>query len=72
MSPERAREARKPRPLGRSFTYADYLELRGWEFDKFRDMPPITDEELAGTDWAELAADLLGFASSPLDHPQGQ
>jgi hypothetical protein len=38
------------------FTYLDYLELRGWEFEKFRSMPAITQEEIDTVDWAVLAA----------------
>ena len=36
------------------FTYLDYLELRAWEFEKFRSMPPLTDEEIAAVDWEAL------------------
>jgi hypothetical protein len=56
MSAEKARRAEPATGQRRRFTYADYVELRGWEFDKFRDMPPITESELADTDWGELAA----------------
>jgi hypothetical protein len=38
------------------FTYLDYLELRGWEFEKFRRMPPISDDEIEAVDWQELAS----------------
>lgn len=38
------------------FTYLDYLELRGWEFEKFRHMPAITQEEIDTVDWGALAA----------------
>lgn len=37
------------------FTYLDYLELRAWEFEKFRHMPPIAAEEIAAVDWDDLA-----------------
>jgi hypothetical protein len=52
-------------PVGRSrFTYLDYLELRGWEFEKFRGMPPISDQEIAAVDWPALAA---RFAARPAE-----
>jgi len=38
----------------RRFTYLDYLELRAWEFEKFRSMPPLSDEEIAAVDWKSL------------------
>ena len=37
------------------FTYLDYLELYGWEFEKFRRMAPISDEEIETVDWSALA-----------------
>jgi len=38
------------------FTYLDYLELRGWEFEKFRHMPAITQEEIEAVSWVDLAS----------------
>lgn len=34
-------------PAARRFTYADYLELHAWEFEKFRFLPAITEAEIA-------------------------
>ena len=42
------------------FTYLDYLELRAWEFEKFRCMPAITQEEIDTIDWEELARKVEG------------
>lgn len=42
------------------FTYLDYLELRAWEFRKFRFMPPIADEEIESVDWDALFSRLRG------------
>ena len=59
--------SRKPHPDGRSpaaraqrFTYLDYLELRAWEFGKFRRLPPIRPEEIASVDWDALERSLGG------------
>jgi len=60
MSPEKARRAEPTTGRITRFNYADYVELRGWEFDKFRRMSPISEEELADVDLASLAARLLG------------
>ncbi len=54
MGPEDASRTGSIRRDERPFTYADYLELYGWEFDKFRQMPPITAEEVEAIDWDDL------------------
>ena len=46
--------AGRPSARATRFTYLDYLELRAWEFEKFRSMPPLTDEEIAAVDWKAL------------------
>jgi len=43
-------------PRAVCFTYLDFLELRAWEFVKFRGMPPITAQEIAAIDWGALCA----------------
>ncbi len=48
-----------------SFTYLDYLELRAWEFSKFREMPPITEEEIAAVDWKAVLGKLTELAAQP-------
>ena len=65
MSPEKTRETAR---RSRRFSYADYVELRGWEFGKFRDLPAIDDEEVAATDWDDLAARLI----VPCGEPEGE
>lgn len=47
------------------FTYLDYLELRAWEFRKFRAMPPITEEEIAAVDWKAVLRKLTELAAQP-------
>ena len=42
------------------FTYLDYLELRGWEFEKFRHLPTITQEQIAAVNWPVLARMFAG------------
>ena len=42
------------------FTYLDYLELRGWEFEKFRHLPTITREQIAAVNWPVLARMFAG------------
>jgi hypothetical protein len=67
MSPENAWNADPVARGERCFTYADYLELRGWEFEKFRNMPPISDDELASIEWDELFNEML----KPCGQPEG-
>lgn len=65
MSPENAPNADPVARRERGFTYADYLELRGWEFEKFRNMSPISDEELAAVNWDELFSEMLKPCGRP-------
>ena len=53
-SPANDGASRPPAARVARFTYLDYLELRAWEFEKFRCMPPITGEEIEAIDWKEL------------------
>ncbi len=53
--------SRTARPV--RFTYLDYLELRAWEFRKFRAMPPITIAEIAALDWKEVTRRLVELAA---------
>jgi len=46
----RPRLKRRARHASGAFTYLDYLELRAEEFGKFREMPPISDEEIDSFD----------------------
>jgi len=50
------KSARPDAPRAVRFTYLDFLELRAWEFAKFRGLPPITAEEIAAIDWDALCA----------------
>lgn len=59
MRPEKAMSGGSVRRREQRFNYADYLELRGWEFEKFREMPPLTEEEIVAVDWDGLFARLL-------------
>ena len=52
-------------PRAVCFTYLDYLELRAWEFRKFRGMPPITEEEIATVDWKAVLGRLKDLAAQP-------
>ncbi len=48
------------RPKGEPMTFRNYVELSSIEeFRKFRDMKAITNEEIRGTDFDELARKLL-------------
>ena len=43
-----------------NFTYCEYLEFTSaQEFRKFRNISPITEEEIRRVDWSELALQLL-------------
>ena len=66
MVPDKINETASP---SRRFTYADYLELRGWEFDKFRSLPPIEDSEIDSVNWERLAADLPLAGDDSGDEP---
>ena len=69
MSADGARKADATAGSHRRYTYSDYLELHGWEFDKFRNMPPISDREIAELDWDELAAEFFGLGGGPQGTP---
>ncbi len=49
-----------PRPRPGRFTYLEFLEFSSaGEFRKYRELAPVTEEEIASVDWQELSRNLL-------------
>jgi hypothetical protein len=65
MSHDNLHEAPPRSGSGRRFNYADYLELFGWEFEKFRALPAITAEDLAAADIDALVERLYESTPDP-------
>lgn len=42
------------------FSYREFLEFTGDEFERFRNSGPITDDDVRSVDWDELSKGLLG------------
>ena len=50
-----------PQSVALPFSYREYIEFKNaGEFEHFRAMEPITDEDIANIDWEKLSRDLLG------------
>lgn len=55
------RKSVDPRSVAMPFSYREFIEFSSAsEFERFRDMRPVSDEDLRNIDWDQLAGGLLG------------
>lgn len=55
------RKSVDPKSVALPFSYREFVEFSSaGEFERFRDMQPVSDADIENLDWDKLAQDLLG------------